>query len=77
MGSTCFDFWDFDKSGSAYGGRDGIGWCVCGFREFSHLSLLPGGEVSCGVCDLPGTLSRVSIVSPYVVGADEVASSSV
>jgi len=39
----------------------------CGFPERSLIRILPAREVLCGIRDLPGTISRVSISSPIVV----------
>jgi len=41
----------------------------CGFTEPSLILLLPGWELRCGICEIPGRISRQSIYSPNVVGA--------
>jgi len=76
-GSTGFDFWIGDNSGAALGGRDGLCLTRCGCWESSLIWLLRGREVTGGISDFQGTLSRVSIGSLNVVSADEAASSSV
>jgi len=75
--SGCFDFWMVDEAGAEGGGRDGMHSCVWCFHEHSLIWLVRGREVRCGICDFPGTLSRVSIGSPTVVSAEEAASSAV
>jgi len=71
-GAGVFDFPIVDESGTALGGRNGIPLCVWGFHEPSLIWLIPAWEVTCGICGFLGTLSRVSISSPNVVGANEV-----
>jgi hypothetical protein len=41
----------------------------CGFPELSLIWLLPGREVHCGICNIPGPMWRHSISSPNVVCA--------
>jgi len=76
-GSTCLDCWIFDQSGIGAGGRDGTHLCVCGFCEPSLIWLLPGREVTCSICNFPGTLSRVCRGSLNVVSRDDALSSTI
>jgi len=76
-GSTGSDRWIRDKSGIVAGGREWMGSCVCGFWEPSLILLLPGREVTCGICNLLRTLWRVSRGSLNVVGTDDAAPSAV
>ena len=48
-----------------------------GFPEPTLIRLLPGGEVHCCICDIPGTISRVSYSFPNVVGVGAAATRSV
>jgi len=41
---------------------------VCGLLEPGLKWLLPGQEVSSGIRDIPGMISRFSIKSPHVLG---------
>jgi len=50
-----------------------MAWFDCGFAKPSINWPLPGREVPCGICDCLGTIARVIISSPHVVG-DGVAS---
>jgi len=56
------------------GQSDAIHLGDCGFPESSLIWLLLSREISCGMCDLLGTISGVSISSPNVVGAGVAAS---
>jgi len=51
--------------------------CIWGFCKPSLIWLLPGREVTCGNCDLPGILSRVPIGSPIVLRTEQDVSTSV
>jgi len=75
--SSGCDCWIGDRSGIGAGGRDGKRSCVCGFHQPSLIWLISGPEVTCGICNLPGTLSRASIGTPHDVRADYAASSAV
>jgi len=77
MGWTGFDFFIRDESGAAIGRADAIYLCVWGFLESCLIRLLPGWEVTCGMCDFLGSVSWVSIGWLYVVGADDAAISSI
>jgi len=76
-GSTYYDYWIRDELGFGAGGWVRMRLSACGLREPSIIWLLPGQEVTCGICNFPGTLSRVSIGSPNVVGAHDAASSTI
>jgi len=76
-GSTCLDCWIWDQSGNGVGGRDGMHSFVCSFCQPSLIWLLPGGEVTCGICNFPETLSRVSRGSLNVLATYDPASSAV
>jgi len=76
-GSRSFDDWFFDQSGIRAGGRDGMQLCICGCCEPSFIWCLRGREVTCGICNFPCTLSRVSIGTPNVISTDDAASSAV
>jgi len=67
--STDFTLSMSNELGSAAGARPGILVYNCGVLELNLLWLLPGQEVSYGICDILGTLSRYSICSPNVVCA--------
>jgi len=54
--STGFPFSDVDESGSAAGSPLRMLDFHCGFSEPGLILLLPGGEVPCGLCDIPGTM---------------------
>jgi len=74
---SCCDCWIGDQSGIRAGGRDRMRSCVHSFCEPSLIWLLPGPEVSWGVCNFPGTISRVSVGTPNVVGTDDAALSAI
>jgi len=76
-GSTGFAFSKSNVSGSAAGSRPDMVVFDCGFTEPSRIWLLPGREVPCGICNIPETMSSLSISSPNVVGGGAEASSSV
>jgi hypothetical protein len=67
-GTIGFTFRNVDESGSAAGSTLGMLDFDCGFTEPSLIWLLPGREVTCGLCDIPGTMSRLSNRSPNVAG---------
>ena len=68
MGSRGFDCLICNELGAAMGGRDVMPLSHCCFSDPSLISQLPGREVPCGTCDCLGTISRVCISSPNVVG---------
>ena len=76
-GSKWLDCWICDHSGIGAGGTDRMRSCVWGFCARSFIWQLPGREVTCGICNFPGTLSRVSRGSLNGVGTDDAASSAV
>jgi len=49
------------------GEKTGMNLCDCGFSEPSLMWLLPGREVTGGICDCPRTMSGVCTSSPNVV----------
>jgi len=65
-----------DELHSWAGARLGIVVFYCGFPQPSLIWLLLGAEVLCGICGIPGTISRHSISSPNVVSEGGDASSS-
>jgi len=73
---TGFAFRMSGGSGSMAGTGQGEAVFDCGFPQPGLIRLLPGGEVPCCNCDMPGTMSKHSISSPNVVGAVATASSS-
>jgi len=50
---------------------------IWGLLEPNLIWLLPGRDVTCGICDFLGTLARVSIGYLHVISEDEATSSSV
>jgi len=72
-GSKSCDFWIGDKLGIGAGPWDGMRASVCGSHKPSLIWLLPGQEVTCGICNVSWTLSRVSIGSPNFVGTGDAA----
>jgi len=48
--------------------RDTMWWSAWGFSKPSLIWLLPARDVTCGICNCPGTISRAYICSPNVVG---------
>jgi len=73
--STGFAFSNVDESGSAAGSPLGMLDFDCGFTEQSLIGLHPGQEIPHGLCDIPGTMSRLPICSPNAVsGGDRVSS---
>jgi len=75
--STGFPCWRGAELGSTAGTRLGIFLFYCGFSEPSLLWQLPGHKVHCGICNIPGTISRHSMSSPNVLSAGATALSSV
>jgi hypothetical protein len=67
-GSICFAFSNVDESGSAAVCPLGMLDLDCGFTEPNLISFLPVGEVTSGLCDISGAMSRLSISSPNVAG---------
>jgi len=76
-GGTGFTLRIGDESGSAAGARPTIPVSDYGFPEPSLIWQLRSREVTCGICHIPGTISRHSISTPNVVGAGVAASLSV
>ena len=67
-GCTGFTFSICDKSGMASGIRDNKWLSASGWSEPTLICLHPGWDVTCIMCDCPGTISRTCISSPNVVG---------
>ena len=65
-GSTGFALITGDESSSIAGARLGILESDWRFLEPNLIGLLPGREVSCGICYLLETISRHFIYSPNV-----------
>jgi len=76
-GSTGFTGSKRDESGTAGGARLGILVFDCSFTKPSPVWLLPGRDVHCGICDIPGTIPWHSSSSPNGVGAGAAAVSSI
>jgi len=74
-GSTGFAFWIGDESGPTVGASPAIPLFYCGFPEARPKWLLPGQEVLCGICNIPGTISTHSIGCLNDVGAGAASSS--
>jgi len=72
-GSTGFAVWIGDESGSAIGRRHAMPLFYCAFSAPSLMWLLPGREVPCSICNIPGMLTSVSITAPNDVGASQAA----
>jgi len=70
-GSTGCDSLNIHEWGAVSGRGDGIPVPVWGLRKPSFIWLLPGQDVTGGICNFPGTLLKVSIGSPNIAGSDE------
>jgi len=66
-----------DKLGSVAGARQDILMFDCSLPEPSLIWLLSGQEVSCGICNILGTMSKHSRRSQNFITASTAASSSV
>jgi len=69
-GSPGFTFRISAELGAASGETTGNNLCYCGLSEPSLIWLLPGREVTAGICHCLRTISSVCMCSPNVVKGD-------